>query len=301
MPELPEAETIARDLDGALRGAVVRSARVVRSDVLRDPDSGGRALRGHHAARAARALEEQLAGAVVQRVFRRAKSIVLELALSRALDDGLSRRPHSGLTHRLVVTPRFTGALLLDPPEEDTYACLVAELADGRRLSYRDIRRLGTLTLLDEAQFAAWDATLGPEPLDPDLTAERFSGILRGSERAVKSILMDQRRLAGVGNIYANEACWRAGVRPSRRARSLTRQESVSLYSAVREVLTESIALRGTTFRDFQDAYGARGGFAAKLAVYGRGGQPCPRCGAALRETHKLEGRTTVWCNACQR
>jgi formamidopyrimidine-DNA glycosylase len=301
VPELPEAETIARDLDGALRGAVVRSARVLRSDVLRDPDSGGRALRGHHAARAAGAMENQLTGAVVQRVFRRAKSIVLELAPSRGLSDELTRPPEPGLSRRLVVTPRFTGALLIDPPEDDPYACLVAELADGRRLSYRDIRRLGTLSLLSETEFAAWDATLGPEPLDPSLTVERFSGILRGSERAVKSILMDQRRLAGVGNIYANEACWRAGVRPSRRARSLTRAESAALFTAVREVLTESIALRGTTFRDFQDAYGARGGFAAKLAVYGRGGLPCPRCGAALRETHKLEGRTTVWCNECQR
>jgi len=288
VPELPEAETIARDLDGALRGAVVRSAQVLRNDVLRDPDQGGRALRGR-AARTARALEEQLVGATIARVIRRAKSIVLELVRDPAR------------TLRLVVTPRFTGALLIDPPTDDPYACLIAELADGRRLSYRDIRRLGTLTLLNEAQFTAWDATLGPEPLDPSLTTERFSGILRGSERAVKSILMDQRRLAGVGNIYANEACWRAGVRPSRRARSLTRAESAALFTAVRDVLTESIALRGTTFRDFQDAYGARGGFAAKLAVYGRGGLPCPRCGESLRETHKIEGRTTVWCHSCQR
>ena len=304
MPELPEAETIARDLDGALRGAVVRSAQVLRNDVLRDPDQGGRALRSR-AARAARALEEQLVGATIARVFRRAKSIVLELVLRREHDREMNHEVDPvrdpARSARLVVTPRFTGALLIDPPTDDPYACLVAELADGRRLSYRDIRRLGTLALLNEAQFTAWDATLGPEPLDPSLTTERFSGILRGSERAVKSILMDQRRLAGVGNIYANEACWRAGVRPSRRARSLTRAESAALFTAVRDVLTESIALRGTTFRDFQDAYGARGGFAAKLAVYGRGGLPCPRCGESLRETHKIEGRTTVWCHSCQR
>jgi formamidopyrimidine-DNA glycosylase len=285
VPELPETETIARDLDGALRGAVVRSVRVLRNDVLRDAQHGGQALRGHQAERAAKELEQRLTSATVTQIFRRAKSIVLEF----------------GLAGRLAVTPRFTGALLIDPPPDDPYVCLVAELSDDRRLSYRDVRRLGTITLLDEPRYVAWNAALGPEPLDPELTAERFSGILRGSERAVKSILMDQRRLAGVGNIYANEACWRAGVRPSRRARSLTRAESAALLSSVRNVLTESIALRGTTFRDFQDAYGARGGFAAKLAVYGRGGLPCRRCGAVLRESHRIEGRTTVWCHACQR
>jgi formamidopyrimidine-DNA glycosylase len=285
VPELPETETIARDLDGALRGAVVRSAQVLRADVLRDPRYGGRALRGREAERNARAFEQRLAGAPIVQITRRAKSIVLDL----------------GAAGRLVVTPRFTGALLLDPLPDDPYACLTTSLADGRHLSYRDIRRLGTLALLDDAQFAAWDAALGPEPLDPGLTSERFSGILRGSERAVKSILMDQRRLAGVGNIYANEACWRAGVRPSRRARSLTRAESAALLTAVRGVLTESIALRGTTFRDFRDAYGARGGFAAQLAVYGRGGLPCARCGVPLRESHRIEGRTTVWCAGCQR
>ena len=92
-----------------------------------------------------------------------------------------------------------------------------------------------------------------------------------------------------------------AGIRPARRARAVTRVQAVSLLEELRTVLTESIALRGTTFRDFQDAYGGKGGFAAKLAVYGRGGLPCPRCGAALSETHKIEGRSTVWCRACQR
>ena len=160
---------------------------------------------------------------------------------------------------------------------------------------------MGTLTLLNAEQFSAWDRALGPEPLDPDLTPERFSGILRGSSRAVKSILMDQRKLAGVGNIYANEACWRAGLRPARRGRRLTHAQCAAVLGSLREVLSESIALRGTTFRDYQDAFGGRGGFAARLAVYGRGGLPCPRCAATLRETHALEGRSTVWCVTCQR
>lgn len=288
MPELPETETIARDLDGALRGAVIHSVRVIRGDVLRDPRVGGRALVGAARTRCAASLVTALTDATIVQVHRRAKSIVI------ALDAG-------GATLRLVATPRFTGALLIGTTDANPYDCLMLALTDARTLTYRDQRRLGTLTLLRADDFDSWTAALGPEPLDPDLTPERFSQILRRSSRAVKTVLMDQRRLAGVGNIYANEACWRAGIRPARRARAVTRVQAVSLLEELRTVLTESIALRGTTFRDFQDAYGGKGGFAAKLAVYGRGGLPCPRCGAALSETHKIEGRSTVWCRACQR
>lgn len=284
MPELPETETIARDLDGALRGAVIRSAQVLRGDVLRDPALGGRALQGAAQSRTADACVARLVGARFAGISRRAKSIVLAL----------------GDTGRLVVTPRFTGALLIGEPSENPYDCLRLALEDGRTLTYRDVRRLGTVALMDASQFGAWNDSLGPEPLDAELTPERFSGIIRGSGRAVKTVLMDQRKLAGVGNIYANEACWRAGIRPTRRAISLTRPQAASLLLVLQEVLRESIALRGTTFRDFQDAYGGKGGFAANLAVYGRGGLPCPRCGAVLKESHKLEGRSTVWCASCQ-
>lgn len=273
MPELPETETIARDLDGALRGAVVRSVHVHRADVLRGLS--------------ARAFASRLKSRAVSAVSRRAKSVVMEFA-------------HGD---RLVVTPRFTGALLLDGSPDDTYTCLRFALADGRLLRYHDVRRLGTVTLLDPASFLEWSASLGPEPLDPELSVERVSGIIRGSKRAVKSILMDQRRLAGVGNIYANEACWLAGIRPARRGTSLTLAECARLFQELRAVLRASIVVRGTTFRDFRDAYGARGGFAAHLKVYGRAGEPCARCGDPLRSSHEIDGRQTVWCpnRACQR
>lgn len=285
MPELPETETIARDLDAALRGAMIRTTNVARTDVLRGaplarPDTPRFALRP------------------ITRVFRRAKAIVIEFETG----------------NRFVVVPRFTGALLVsrephpellgaqcEMPPMHPYCCVQFLLTDGRSLQYVDVRRLGTFALLTPDAFAAWDATLGPEPLDPTLTAERFSGILRGSNRAVKTVLMDQKRLAGVGNIYANEALWLAGIRPTRRASAVTRAEAARMLEHLREILTASIALRGTTFRDFQDAYGGRGGYAKELRVYGRGGEACPRCGATLQETHKLEGRSTVWCRTCQR
>ncbi len=270
MPELPEAETIARDLDAALQGAVIRTATVLRADVIR----GGSAV----------ALERALRGTRISNVFRRAKSVVIA----------------AGREARLVVTPRFTGTLLLDIPE-DGYTCARFALTDGRTLVYRDVRRLGTLTLLDRRGYAAWSASLGPEPLDPDFTAARFAAIIRGSRRAVKTILMDQRRLSGVGNIYANEALWRAGIRPSRAGSTVTRPACRRLYKALTTVLRESIARRGTTFRDFRDAYGTAGGFATTLAVYGRGGLPCRDCGRPLKLSHAIEGRQTVWCPECQR
>lgn len=296
MPELPETETIARDLDGAVTGAIIVRTTVVRADVLRDTTAAS--------------VVRRTAGARVARVWRRAKSVILDLA--------------GGL--RIVVTPRFTGALLIErraqagpravggsagnavrpaaprsTSTDEDYTCLAFDLADGRRLRYRDVRRLGTVALMTPTRFAAWDAALGPEPLDPAFTAERFSGIVRASSRAVKTILMEQRRLAGIGNIYANEALWRAGMRPTRRGRAVTRAECARLFDALRAVLTESIALRGTSFRDYRDAFGVAGGFVARLAVYGRAGEPCLRCGATLHGHHALDGRATVYCAACQR
>lgn len=276
MPELPETETIARDLAAALRGTVVRSVRVAWHDVLR----GVRAPR----------LVQLLEGARIAQVYRRAKSIVIQVTVATRHD----------VTQNLVVTPRFTGSLLVDATP-DAYGCIRLTLADGRTLTYRDVRRLGTVSLLGARAFAAWETSLGPEPLDPDLTPAAFAAVLRRSRRAVKTILMDQRLLAGVGNIYANESCWRAGIRPARPGRALTHADCGVLLIALRAVLTESMALRGTTFRDYRDAHGERGGFAERLAVYGRAGLPCQRCGSILRSTHAIAGRATVWCAKCQR
>jgi formamidopyrimidine-DNA glycosylase len=154
---------------------------------------------------------------------------------------------------------------------------------------------------MSSGRFAQYSATLGIEPLDPTFTASHLSGILRGSRQAVKKVLMDQRVVVGLGNIYANEACWRAGVDPSRAARRVAPDEAVALHAAIVGVLTDSIAARGTSFRDYRDASGGRGDFERSLAAYGRGGQPCLRCGARLVETHAIDGRTTVLCAGCQK
>lgn len=277
MPELPETETIARDLDEALRGATIAGAVVEKPDVLREVDAAG--------------LARRVAGAVVARSWRRAKLIVLDL------DTG----------DRVVVQPRFTGALLVEAPglplpeRERRFSTLHLPLADGRALHYRDIRRLGTFALMDPSRWAGYEGALGVEPLEPVFTIDRLSGILRASRQAVKKVLMDQRLVVGVGNIYANEALWRAGIDPSREARALSPDEAARLHGHVVGVLAESVAARGTSFRDYVDARGEKGTFVERLAVYGREGHPCPRCGARLVATHAVDGRSTVFCARCQR
>jgi formamidopyrimidine-DNA glycosylase len=275
VPELPETETIARDLDRAITGRRITEVVVSRPDVLREGSAADLAAR--------------TTGRAFARAWRRAKLVVLDLDS----DD------------RIVVQPRFTGALLVSrgplPDHEAPYSTVRFALDDGRDLHYRDIRRLGTVALMSPARFAQYSATLGIEPLDPSFTASHLSGILRGSRQAVKKVLMDQRVLVGVGNIYANEACWRAGVDPSRAARSIAADEAVALHAGIVGVLTDSIAARGTSFRDYRDASGGRGDFERSLAVYGRGGEPCLRCGARLVETHAIDGRSTVLCARCQK
>jgi formamidopyrimidine-DNA glycosylase len=275
MPELPEVETIARDLDRALSGARIVGVTVTRPDVLREVT--------------ARTLAKRTTGSGIDRVWRRAKHAVIDLSTS----------------DRLVVQPRFTGALLIDdgalPEEERMYSTLAFALADGRALHYRDIRRLGTVALMTPRRWEEYSGQMGIEPLDPAFTSDYLWGVLHGSTQAVKKLLMDQTRVVGIGNIYANEALWRAGVEPSRQGRRLDRDEVNRLYDVIPPLLEEAIRARGTSFRDYRDARGERGAFASLLQVYGREGLPCANCGARLVGTHAVDGRATVFCAHCQR
>lgn len=275
MPELPETETIARDLDRAISGNTVVDVRVTRADVLREVTPAQ--------------LRQRIAGSTIVRAWRRAKLIVLDLS--------------SG--DRIVVQPRFTGALLIDAgdlaAEERRYSTVEFVLDSERSLHYRDIRRLGTVALMDERRFAKYVGALGVEPLDDAFTVAVLSDILRGSRQAVKRVLMDQRRLVGVGNIYANEVLWRAGLDPSQAAAALSPAEIARLHHELGDVLRAAVTARGTSFRDYRDASGSRGSFAQQLKAYGREGRPCARCGRTLVVTHEIDGRSTVFCYECQR
>ena len=255
MPELPETETIARDLDGAIRGRKITKVSVRKADVLREVS--------------ARSIAKRLRDATILRSWRRAKLVVIDL------DTG----------DRIVVQPRFTGALLID---------------DGRALHYADVRRLGTVALMDADRFEEYSGKLGIEPLDRAFTATHLSAVLGATIQPVKKVLMEQRKIAGIGNIYANEALWRARIDPSRPGASVTFEQASLLRDSIVAVLGEAIEARGTSFRDYRDARGKRGTFVEKLEAYGRGGLPCRRCGSKLVSTHAVDGRATTMCVKCQ-
>ena len=274
MPELPETETIARDLDGAIRGRKIKKVSVRKADVLREIS--------------ARSLGKRLFDATIVRSWRRAKLVVIDF------DTG----------DRLVVQPRFTGALLIDDGNftgaELSYSTMRFDLDDGRALHYADVRRLGTVALMDANRFEVYSSKLGIEPLDPEFTGAHLSAVLRATSQPVKKVLMEQRKIAGIGNIYANEALWRARIDPSRAAASVTIEEAELLRDSIVAVLGEAIEARGTSFRDYRDARGKRGSFVEKLQAYGRGGLPCKRCGSKLVMTHAIDGRATTMCVKCQ-
>jgi formamidopyrimidine-DNA glycosylase len=274
VPELPETETIARDLDASIRGRKIVAVTVRKSDVLREvkPRSFGSKLRG----------------AKIVRTWRRAKLVVTDI------DTG----------DHIVVQPRFTGALLIDDgnldPDALRYSALRLDFDDGRSLHYADVRRLGTVALMSSQRFHQYSERLGVEPLDRAFTAAHLSGVLRATTQPVKKVLMEQRKIAGLGNIYANEALWRARIDPSRAGSRVTLAEATLLRDSIVGVLEEAIEARGTSFRDYRDASGRRGSFVEKLAAYGRAGLPCHRCGARLVSTHAIDGRATTLCVRCQ-
>jgi formamidopyrimidine-DNA glycosylase len=273
MPELPEVETIVRDIRPALLGRRLDRVSLSHDDVLRGV-TRRRLVRG-------------LNGSTVRDVFRRAKHAVLDLG-----------------ERRLVVQPGMTGSLIVhDRPltgDERRYAVLRAPLDDGRELVYRDVRRLGTLLLLDTPGWDRYTSAIGPEPLEPGFTPERLGEALRRSRQAVKKVIMDQKYLAGVGNIYANEALFAAGIDPSKPAAKLTPGDHRRLHAEIRRILLAAIDSDGTTVRDYRTGTGEEGNFQLELLVYGREGEPCRRCGTRLAGTHAIDARITVFCHRCQ-
>jgi formamidopyrimidine-DNA glycosylase len=273
LPELPEVETIVRDVRPALLGRRFVSARLSHDDVLRGVSR--------------RTLIAGLKGRRVTAVTRRAKHAVI-------VTD----------TRRLIVQPGMTGSLVVHrrplTRDEARYAVLRIALEDGRTLVYRDVRRLGTLLWLDQRAWRDYDASIGPEPLDPAFTPAVLRQILGSSRAAVKKVLMDQRKLAGVGNIYANEALFAAKVDPSKPGDQVSAAAAGKIHRHVVRILEAAIASQGTTIRDYRTGTGESGNFQLELLVYGREGEPCRRCGTTLSATHSIDARITVFCHRCQ-
>jgi len=270
MPELPEVETVVRDLRPLAVGRTVRAVR-----------AGAKALRKPWRAEWA----ERLVGRRVEGIRRRGKWIVVDLS------DGPRLVVHLGMTGQ------FTAVSAAAAPPDHLH--LVLELDDGTELRFRDPRRFGSVTLHDdEAAVAALFADLGPEPFDID--AKYFRTAVRGTTRTLKVLLLDQTVVAGVGNIYADEACSRAGLHPGRRGESLTPTDADRLRAAIGAVLTAAVAGRGSTIRDYVGGSGLRGGFQHEHRVYGRTGQPCGACATAI-ECVRIAGRSSHFCPRCQK
>ncbi len=268
MPELPEAETIVRQLREQIRGAKLGPLRHVRRDLVRV---------------GARALKKRLPGRTVRDVRRRGKRVVIDL------DDDT----------RLVFALGMTGHLGIFAAGSDVakHTHLRVALDGGRReLRFRDARRFGGIWLLDGTDDSAGFTRLGVEPLEVDLRT--FRRIL-ARPRQVKALLLDQAAIAGLGNIYCDEALYRAGVHPCTRAADVDPARVKRLHRAIKRVLRESIAAKGTTVASYLTARGERGSFQSKLRVYGRQGERCRACGTPI-ERIQAAGRSTHLCPTCQ-
>lgn len=274
MPELPEVETVLLSLRPVLCGAVIKEAEILFPPVVARPSAAefGRAVRAKK----------------ITRLDRRGKYLVWEL------DGGLALVTHLGMTGRLLHAPAAT------PPGRHTR--LVYHLEGRRQLLFDDQRKFGRVWLLPRQSLAELPGfcSLGPEPLSEGFSAGCLAPALKKRKAAVKAVLLDQKTVAGLGNIYADEALFLAGIAPWRPANCLNPGEVERLAGAIVRVLREGIEHRGTTIRDYADAGGNAGTHQHFLRVYGREGKNCPNCGAVIARK-KIAGRSSYFCPGCQR
>jgi formamidopyrimidine-DNA glycosylase len=276
MPELPEVETVVRGLRVALPGREIVGLRLGKTDFIDDPV----------------ALAESLPGKRIVGIERVGKFI--DMVLHPVAELGNPPAPlhlivHLGMTGRLVVRPAN------DPAAPHTH--VVFELDDGRELRYVDSRRFGRMLVLPEAMVQAFHGGLGREPLE--IPEEEFRQRLAGRRARIKALLLDQRLLRGIGNIYADESLWRARIHPARLAVRLQARQLKELWQAIRYVLRAAIRLHGSSISDFVDAEGNPGEYQQHHRVYGREGQACRRCKTSIRRVI-VAGRSSYFCPRCQ-
>jgi formamidopyrimidine-DNA glycosylase len=266
LPELPEVETIRRGLEPLVAGRRIEHAEILDHRLtLPEPPE---------------AVAQQLAGERVERLERRGKYLAFRLESGRVL----------------LVHLRMTGSLRSGRLDEDLHRRALLELDDGTTIAYRDVRRFGTWLLLDAEDVEPYlSARLGEEPLGPSFSLER----LAGRRAPVKAAILDQRAVPGLGNIYADEALWRARVNPLRPAGGLSGEELKRLRRGIRDALRAGIARQGATIRDYAGPGGESGSMQREFRVYGREGEPCDRCGTPIAKT-RVAGRGTWYCPMCQ-
>ncbi len=265
MPELPEVETIRRQMQRLVRGKTISSVSVVDPRVVREPS--------------AEQFSRSLAGARIEGVRRRAKLLILSLSGDRFLTIHL----------------KMTGQLLY--PGNGSRACVIVRFSDGSQLDFNDQRRFAELRLLSDWKDLAFVRRLGPEP--QELSLPQFAELLGRSKRAIKQVLLDQSRIAGIGNLYAAEALFRARINPQRPSRSLKPAEQGALLRALRTVTQEAIRHGGSSIDNYVQLDGARGGYNRFHRVYAREKKPCRQCATPIRRITQ-SGRSTYYCPRCQ-
>jgi formamidopyrimidine-DNA glycosylase len=278
VPELPEVETIVRGLRRRILGIEIQAVRLIRADMLKRPR------------RASRKFKDFFVGRQFEAVDRVGKFLLF------TLNDGSCLVAHLGMTGKFVVTNgRFP-----DPP----YLCSQYSFGNGQRLDHMDVRRFGRLEIYGPGSKIPIIGRLGPDPLSAEFSPQTLHPLLFGRsgrrrQRAMHTLLLDQSLVSGVGNIYASEALFRAGIRPQRHAHRVRLKELVALADALRQVMQEAVAAGGTTVNDYRRVDDKPGSFVASLNVYDREAQPCRNCGANIKRTI-LGGRSAYYCPKCQ-
>lgn len=286
MPELPEVETIRRDLNKVLRGkkvasVVVRKRKLVRSN--------------------ARTFGRGLKGQVIERIDRRGKLLIFALK-----DRGRYLLVHLKMTGQLIYQDKkktVAGGHGYPLVEQlpNKYSHIIITFSDRSKLYFNDMRQFGFMRLVDEGELQEVLAAFGVEPLSRGFTVDKLQAVLRGRRTALKNVLLNQSLIAGIGNIYVDEASFAAGVRPTRRADRVAKAEVKRLHGSIQSVLRRAITARGTTFGSYRDGLGGEGNFVRLLRVYGHAGERCGKCRRSKIKHVKLGGRGTAYCPTCQK
>ncbi len=288
MPELPEVETIRADLDKVITGKKIKDFEVMVAKTVRPQST--------------KKIKQDLVGAKIVAAKRRAKMLILSLDTKKHL------LAHLKMTGQLIYQPKKGEVIMGGHPQQgghlnlpNKYTRAIFTFTDGSKLFFNDLRKFGWLRTASQAELEEIVSKVGPEPLTNDFTLPYFTGILkRYPNRPVKQTLLDQKLIAGIGNIYADEAAFLSGLLPNRKAGSLKSAEIASLYKNIVGVLKLAIKKKGTSSRNYRRVDGGEGGFVKFLKVYGRGGKPCLTCSTPLSKT-KLAGRGTTFCPTCQK
>lgn len=283
MPELPEVETVRRGLAPVMEGEVIARADVRRPD-LRWPFP--------------ERMAERLAGARVERLRRRSKYILADL------DSGETLLIHLGMSGRMLISGSALGKFHHDHPAPEKHDHVVLDMASGARITFNDPRRFGAMDLFATEDEAAQKliAVQGPEPLGNAFSDSYLVEALKGKNSPIKSVLLDQRIIAGLGNIYVCEVLFRAGINPKRKAGQISASRVAAMVPIIRDVLDEAITAGGSSLRDYRQADGDLGYFQHAFKAYGREGERCvtPSCQSEIKRITQ-SGRSTFYCPTCQR